>query len=163
MASRNSREYFELGGFVAIIVSLLLLGYEIRQNTLAVQSTTLQQHIAQHTQLVLAKLDNSELRASILKGQKGLEALTDTDIGLYGPYATNVMRNHFVAFELMRSGLLPESQWRTFQAALGRSLRRSRGDRELWALRRDEYSEEFQEMVDALVAEAELAEPKRIE
>ncbi len=163
MASGKSREYVELGGFAVIIVSLLLLGYEIRQNTLAVQSTTLQQHLAQHTQLVLAKLDNSELRASILKGQKGLEALTDTDIGLYGPYAANVMRNHFVAFELMRGGLLPEFQWRTFRAALGRSLRRSRGDRELWALRRDEYSEEFQEMVDALIAEAELAEPKRIE
>ena len=163
MASTKSRAYVELGGFVAIIVSLLLLVYEIRQNTLAVQTTALQQHFAQNTELVLAMLDNAELRASVLKGQKGLEALTDEDIGLYGPYAANVMRNHFVAFELMRSGLLPESQWRTFQAALGRSLRRSRGDRELWALRRDEYPKEFQEMVDALVTEAEMAEPKRIE
>ena len=75
MASGKSRESVELGGFAVIIVSLLLLGYEIRQNTLAVQSTTLQQHFAQHTQLILARLDNSELRASVIKGQKGLEAL----------------------------------------------------------------------------------------
>ena len=46
---------------------------------------------------------------------------------------------------------------------LGRGLRRSRGDRELWALRRGEYPPEFQEMVDALVVEAEKVEPKRIE
>ena len=163
MESRQSRKYVELGGFVALIVSLLLLVYEIRQNTLAVQSTTLQQHFAQHTELILARLNNADLRASTVNGRKGLDGLTDEEIGLYGPYATNVIRNHFIAFELMRSGLLPESQWRTFQAALGRSLRRSRGDRELWALRRDEYPEEFQEMVDRLVADAELAEPKRFE
>ena len=99
----------------------------------------------------------------MVKGQKGLETLTDEDIGLYGPYATNVIRNYFVGFEHMRSGLLPESQWRTFQAALGRSLRRSRGNRDLWSLRRDEYPREFQDMVDALVTEAEGADPKKLE
>jgi len=163
VVSGNSREYLELGGLVAIVLSLLLLVYEIRQNTLAVQSTTLQQHFAQHTELILARLDNPELRASMVKGQKGLDSLKDEDLGLYGPYATNVMRNHFVAFELMRSGLLPEPQWRTFRAALGRSLRRSVGNRDLWALRRAEYPDEFQRMVDELVAEAEKAEPTRIE
>ena len=163
MASTKSREYVEFGGLIAVIVSLLLLVYEIRQNTLAVQTSALQQHFAQHTELVLARLGNADLRASVRKGQEGLEALSDEEIGLYGPYASNVMRNHFVAFELMRSGLLPESQWRTFEAALGRSLRRSLGDRELWLLRRDEFPREFQDLVDAFLAEAETAEPLRIE
>ena len=163
MASRNWREHVELVGIIAIAVTLVLLIYEIRQNTLAVQSTTLQQHFAQHTELILARLSNAELRATMVKGQKGLETLTDEEIGLYGPYATNVIRNYFVGFEHMRSGLLPESQWRTFQAALGRSLRRSRGNRELWSLRRDEYPREFQDMVDALVTEAEEADPKKLE
>ena len=111
----------------------------------------------------MARLSNAELRATIVKGQKGLETLTDEDIGLYGPYATNVIRNYFVGFEHMRSGLLPESQWRTFQAALGPSLRRSRGNREHWTLRRDEYPREFQDMVDALVTEAEEADPNKFE
>jgi hypothetical protein len=163
VALTKSRDYFELGGFVAIIVSLLLLVYEIRQNTLAVQSTALQQHFAQHTELILGRLDNPALLTSIKNAQKGLDSLTDEDLALYGPYATNVIRNHFVAFELMRTGLLPKSQWRTFQAALGRGLRRSQGDREFWDLRRDEYPKEFQDMVDALVAESKIAEPKRIE
>ncbi len=163
MATTKPREYIEVGGFIAIIVSLLLLVYEIRQNTLAVQTTALQQHFAQHTELILARLDNVELRASVLKGQEGLEALSREEMGIFGPYASNAMRNHFVAFELMRSGLLPESQWRTFEAALGRSLRRSRGDRELWVLRRDEFPPEFQEVVDALIIEAESTEPASIE
>ena len=106
MATTKPREYIEVGGFIAIIVSLLLLVYEIRQNTLAVQTTALQQHFAQHTELILARLDNVELRASVLKGQEGLEALSREEMGIFGPYASNAMRNHFVAFELMRSGLM---------------------------------------------------------
>ncbi len=159
MAPRNRRESAELVGLIAIVVSLALLGYEIRQNTLAIQATALQQHFEQHTALILARLDNPDLRASLTKGSGGLNALTNKDLGLYGPYAASIMRNHFVAYELMRMGLLPESQWKTFQAALGRSLRWSLGNRELWKLRREEYPKEFQTMVDALVTEAENAEP----
>ena len=63
----------------------------------------------------------------------------------------------------MQSGLLPESQWRTFEAALGRAVRRSIGHRELWKLRRDEYSEEFRTMMDTLVATAETTEQSEFE
>ena len=80
MASEKWREYAEIVGLIAIVVSLLLLGYEIRQNTLAVQATALQQHFEQHTALMLARLDNSDLRASVTKGSKGLDALSVEDI-----------------------------------------------------------------------------------
>jgi hypothetical protein len=163
MAPRNRRESAELVGLIAIVVSLALLGYEIRQNTLAIQATALQQHFEQHTALILARLDNPDLRASLTKGSGGLNALTIEDLGLYGPYTASITRNHFVAYELMRSGILPESQWQTFRAALGRHLGRSLGARELWELRREEYTEEFRTMVDALVAEAETAEPSVFE
>ena len=163
MASRNWRESVELVGLIAIVVSLVLLGYEIRQNTLAVQATALQQHLEQHTVFVLARLDNPDLSLSVHKSREGLDAMTVEDLRLYGPYATNVMRNHFVAYELMRSGLLPESQWRTFRAALRRSLERSLGARELWKLRREEYTEEFRTLVDTFVAEVENAQSTVLE
>jgi hypothetical protein len=147
------REYAEIAGIVAVVVSLGLVAFEIRQNTLAIQTSALQQHYEQHTALILARLENAELRTAVSNGNDGLAGLSDVDFALYGPYAANTMRSHFIAFELMRTGLLPEEQWRTFQAALGRMLDRSQGDRELWVLRRDEYPEEFRSMVDALVAE----------
>lgn len=156
----KARDYVEYVGIAAVVASLLLLVFEIRQNTLAVQSTALQQHFAQHTNLILARLDNSQLQESIRRGAEGLDTLSDEDYGLYGPYASNAMRNHFVAFELMRSGLLPERQWKTFEAALGRSLQRSLGDRELWVLRRDEYPEDFRELVDRLISNAESSLPE---
>ncbi|MEQ8960456.1 MAG: hypothetical protein RLP02_21460, partial [Coleofasciculus sp. C2-GNP5-27] len=116
--NRDWRQTAELVGLAAIIVSLILLVYEIRQNTLSVQSTALQQHFDQHTSLMLARLDNPELRAVSSKATDGLSSLTVEELGLYGPYITNVMRNHFVAFELMQSGILPENQWLTFRESL---------------------------------------------
>jgi len=56
MASGKWRDNVEIAGLVTIVISIVLLGYEIRQNTLAVQATALQQHFEQHTALVLARL-----------------------------------------------------------------------------------------------------------
>ena len=163
MESRNWRGYVEIGGVAAIVVSLILLAYEIRQNTLAVQATALQQHFQQHAALVQVRLDNPALQAVYYGNARGgLDALTDDEGNLFIPYAANVMRNHFVAFELMQSGLLPESQWRTFEAALRRSLIDSQGARELWKRRRDEYSAEFQDLVDDIVSDAEANQPSEI-
>lgn len=156
--NRDWKPIAELVGLVAIIASLFLLMYEIRQNTISVQSTALQQHFDQHTSLMLARLDNSELRTASSKAADGLSALTVEELGLYGPYTTNVMRNHFIAFELMVSGILPESQWLTFRESLRRGLERSKGEREFWTDRRYEYTPEFQELVDDLVTQIENAE-----
>jgi len=42
MPSRNSREFVGLVGIIAFVVSLILPGYEIRQYTLAVLATAIQ-------------------------------------------------------------------------------------------------------------------------
>ena len=158
MAAGDLREHIELAGLIAIVISLVLLGYEIRQNTLAVQSSALQQHFEQHTALILARIDSPELQASLERGSKGRDSLTEEDTRVWSAYTASVIRNHFVAYELMRSGLLPESQWRTFHAALGRTFKNSVGARQLWQERRAEYSDEFRAMADALVKKAEMSE-----
>ena len=154
MAQGKLRDHIELASLIAIVVSIVLLGYEIRQNTTAVRATALQQHFAQHTSLMLARMDNPELRNAITLARDGLDALENDQSSLYVPYAANVIRDHFIAYELMRSDLLPEAQWHTYRAALERSLHRSQGSRELWKQRRQEYPDGFRTMVDALVADA---------
>ena len=163
MESRNLRGYVEIGGLAVIVVSLILLAYEIRQNTLAVQATALQQHFQQHAALVQMRLDNPALQASFFNARGGLDVLTEDERRLFVSYATNIVRNHFVAFELMQSGLLPKSQWRTFEAALRRNLIPSQGARELWEIRRGEYSGGFQDLVDDIVSDAEANQPSQID
>ena len=155
MVGKDWRGIAELVGLAAIIASLFLVVYEIRQNTISVQSTTLQQHFAQHSSLILARLDNPELLAATVKAADGSSELTIEERRLFGPYTTNVMRNHFIAFELMLSGILPEAQWNTFLESLRRGLERSKGERDYWNDRRGEYTPEFRELVDGLVTQIE--------
>ena len=173
MQSEKLREWAliaEIISAIAVVLSLIFLAFQIRDgtrqtalNTQAVQATALQQHFQQHTLLSLAQIQNPDLDAVLTKGQDGLAGLSSDERSNFIPFAASEMRNHFVAYELMRSGLLPESQWRTFEAALERLLNRSAGARELWEIRRDEYPEEFRALVDRLTNEAEGIESGGIE
>ncbi len=151
MKRKSLQRNIEIGGFVAIVMSLILLAYETRQNTLAVQASALQQHFEQHAALVSAGLENEQLRDADTKGLSGLENLDVSERNLFVPYNWNIMRSNFVAFELKQSGMLPESQWRTFEAALARRIKRSQGVRDLWSIRKKEFTEEFQALVDGII------------
>ena len=151
MKRKSLQRNIEIGGFLAIVLSLILLAYETRQNTLAVQASALQQHFEQHTALVSVGLENEQLRDAEAKGLSGLETLDYAELNLFVPYNWNIMRSYFVAFELKQSGMLPESQWRTFQAALARRIKRSQGARDLWSIRKKEFTEEFQALVHGLI------------
>jgi hypothetical protein len=61
MATRNWREIAELVGIFAIVVSLILLGYEVRQNTLAVRATAIQDATILGRQQILALAMDAEL------------------------------------------------------------------------------------------------------
>jgi len=97
---------------------------------------------------------NAELVAILINGRAGLDVHSENEYARYGHFAINQMRNHFAAHELMRTGLLPSGHWQTFAAALERSMHRSKGVRELWSQRRDEYPEEFRKLVDDIAAKA---------
>lgn len=103
-------------------------------------------------------VSNPSVLASLMKATDGFDELTDQERFVFSVYAASVLRNHFVAHELMQSGLLPRAQGQTFEAALRRAIQQYPGIRQLWALRRDEYPEGFRATVDALVSEAEAAE-----
>ena len=152
----------EIASAVAVVVSLIFLALQIKDgneqaklNTEAVRASTLQQHLRQHSMYVLEQANNAELAAIIIKGYAGLDSLSQQELAQYGPFVTNQMRNHFAAHELMRTGLLPSGHWQTFAAALERSMHRSKGVRELWAQRRNEFPEEFRKLVDDIAAKAE--------
>lgn len=154
MRDRSWRNWVEIGGFVAIVVSLVLVVLEIRQNTLAVRISSLQQHLQQHETLVITALENPDLLRIDTLGNAGLDALSEAELAPFILYNWNIIRNNFVAFELLQSGVLPRSQWRTFEAALERRIRRSAGLRDLWAERRGELPAEFRALVDDMVAAA---------
>jgi hypothetical protein len=149
--SDRLNRWLALAANIGVLVGIVFLAVEIRQNTIAVQTAALQQHFEQHTGLVMARVNNAELRAAFLKTTDGTEMLSAEEEAILAPYIISVIRNHFVAYELRESGLLPDSQWRTFRAALIGTMRRQ-FSRDIWrsflGRNPDVYSNEFQEVVD---------------
>ena len=82
-----------------------------------------------------------------------MSALNDDESLLFFPFATQHIRSFFVGYQMMQSGILPEDEWQTFEGALGRTLTRNSGYPDAWALRRHDYPENFQQLVDKLIDE----------
>ena len=158
MDSDRMNRWLTLAANIGVLVGIVFLAVEIRQNTIAVQSEALQQHFEQHTGLVMARVNSAELRVAFMKVADGYEMLSVEEQAIMAPYINSVIRNHFVAYELRESGLLPDSQWRTFRASLIGTMRRQ-ASRDIWRsfLGRypDVYSDDFQKVVDKAIEDAE--------
>jgi hypothetical protein len=164
MESDKVNRWLTLGANIGVIVGLLLLVFEIRQNTIAVQTNARQQHFDQHTTLVLARLENPVLLQALMKGSDGLEDLSNEDRAYFIPYTVNVFRNHFIAHDLWQNGILPDSQWNTLVTSIKATFRTSKGAREYWRRRQenepDEYSIEFVEFIDEILLALEKEAPQ---
>jgi hypothetical protein len=151
----------EIVSALAVVVSLIFLAYQVREganetalNTEAVQSTALLQFFEQHSELAFLTVLNAELRDVATKAKGGLENLTDEESGVFISLAGQRIRSYYVGYQMMRGGLLPEDDWRTFQESLGRLLIRNPGYAEVWKTRREDYPEDFQRTVDDLLLRA---------
>ena len=113
---------------------------------------------------MMTMVTDPDMFAVVTKADEyGLDVLSGQERQQYVAFAQSSLRNHFVAHELMASGLLQAAQGQTFEAALRRGVERSRGMRDLWELRRNEFSESFRLKVDALVQDAQPATSDAVE
>ena len=87
-----------------VIISLAMVAFEIRANTNAVVSQTIQSLAEQQGELALIGIDNPELRdAFTLASREGVEALSDDQVIIMNWFYTGVMRvteNRFRQFQL---------------------------------------------------------------
>jgi hypothetical protein len=87
-----------------VIVSLALVAYEIRANTNAVVSQTIQSLAEQQGELALIGIDNPALRDAFdTASREGVAALSDDQVSILRWFYTGVMRvteNRFRQFQL---------------------------------------------------------------
>lgn len=151
----------EIASAIAVVFSLIFLAIQIRDsteqtalNTEAIQSTALQQHFAQHSEFIFFPISDQNFRAVLTKARReGMSALNDDERLLFFPFAAQHIRSFFAGYQMMQSGILPEDEWQTFEGALGRTLSRNLGYPDVWAFRRHDYPDDFQQLVDKLIDE----------
>ncbi|MEJ2239650.1 MAG: hypothetical protein P8X82_15245 [Gemmatimonadales bacterium] len=147
----------EIIGGLAVLIGLVFVGLELRQNTLAQRVTATQTLVADYENAV-DRLANDQRSACIyVRGSNGLENLTGIERYQFFVMWFHLLRAaeqlHYYSLE----GMVEPRIWRGFQRQLDEVVRYP-GVRQYWELRRDWYSDEFQGFVDEIVERVPAAE-----
>ena len=147
-----SRESLAAAG---VILSLGFVAFEVRQNTRAVRSQTLQAIAEQAAELSLVGVESPELRTAFQKGWSGTPLTSNeaTALGWFYAATMRVTENRFRQFQL---GILDES---TLQEIGGHAPAfRNPFFKEWWPTRRFQFSPDFVEYVESALLTLEVAE-----
>jgi len=134
-------------GGVAVVVSLIYLAVQIRQNTRSVRAASFQALSESHSDRTLRLAENSELHHLWACGLRG-DPLSDEDALRFGSIMLSLIRLSSNAFVQYRSGLLTEDQWQGFRR-MPVVLLSSKGGGAWWARTRATFGEEFGAYIDA--------------
>lgn len=146
----------EIVSGVAIVVSLIFLILEIRENTDATRASTRESITERVERLTLTVATNPGL-AGILARDEGFARLgaagefTPAETMQLRGFLTALMRNTEEAFLQMKEGRLEESYFRGRLAGMVLMVSFGAG-RELYESQRGDYDDEFQELIDREIA-----------
>ena len=133
---------------LGVIASLAVVAYEVRQNTMAVRSQTLQSISEQATQLSFIGVENPELRVALSKAGDGdFTDLTPGESTILAWYYAGVMRVTENRFRQTRLGVLDQE---SIQQLGGHApVFRSPYFKSWWPRRRYQFSSDFIEYVES--------------
>lgn len=137
-------------GQVAVVGSLVYVGYEIRLNTRVAQSQSHQELVGLIMSIgdpVINEIENvTELRA---RADSGLTRLSDADRTRFQTLSNRTMVLFELAYYQWQDGLLDDDVWAAVQASLERSFERP-GFVAYWGDDRPVFGSEFVDFVDTL-------------
>jgi len=139
-----------IGSFVsgvAVLVSLIYLGLQVRQYALAQRATarqSVQAFMRQHQRMLM----DSNLAAIFLRGLGAEAGMTDVELMQFHAMVRDWLSFHEESFWLNSRGMLDDDGLKTANAGLGVLLRYP-GFRAAWRLSRFSFSKGYGELVDA--------------
>jgi hypothetical protein len=136
------KETAEVLGVLGVIASMIFVGVEIRQNTNAVHGATLQAVSQQSLDLVMAGLDNPELRSAFAAAKSG--QLSPEQRNLMGWFFSAKLRADENRFRQIELGILSPS---TFLQMSNHAAYRTPHFAEYWARNSNIYAADFQDIV----------------
>jgi hypothetical protein len=146
----------EMIGGLAIIVSLIYVGLQIKQNTKATQVATSQAFIDMHSVVILPIACDKEFRDIYWRGLNGLSNLQGSETAAFGAWTVQALRAWESFYFQWKAGAFDDHLWSGFRTQLG-DLFGYAGMREMWKMRSHQFSEEFH----VVVAEAISSEHTR--
>jgi hypothetical protein len=141
----------EIASAFAVVLSLVYVGYELRQNTNAVLSDT-QGSLLQLVHGVHAWLQSESFADIAVRGDEDYASLTPPERRQYDTYTRQLLDVWEHAYYNNRAGLMEDDLWEAWENAfesIGHSWR------PVWARDKKWYGKEFREYVDSRLSHAQ--------
>ena len=141
----------EIAGALAVVASLIFVGFQIRQNTIVNRAGTLQANADYwlHHMTAMMSGENGKLYA------KGTTALTDLTNAEFGRFFL-LCRATFMGLENQhyqyRIGLMDASAYAGYELTIREQLAAFAGIRAMWKIVKHTYGVEFQEFMDEQIS-----------
>lgn len=142
----------EILGSAAVLVTLVYLTVQTRQNTASVQANTRQAILDSDQQFLIKIIENPEIYLSRYKPE-----LSEQDKVRLGAYLVMFIRMRENNWLQYRNGVLDQVTWDSYRSSIARVMSDSRS-RSWWQNYRQPFNSEFIAMVDELLASAPVEE-----
>lgn len=140
----------EVIGAIAVVVSLLYLAWQVRQNTESVHASAVDSTINYSMAVRQSVFESQELTKIYLDGSNDPQSLSEHDLFRFRLVIHNMLLSHWNIFSQLRFAGLASETW-TSQRPTVRRLLSSDGGRWFWENYRDEFESSFQEEIDQIL------------
>ena len=145
---------------IAVLVTLIYLAVEIRQNTTAVKGSTLAGNTEIWTSLLLQVADSENL-GSYVSGSTGNADIKPKEFTQFLFYCRVIFVSFENQFYQYTNGTLDSEIYQGYERSLSHELLVYRGFRMYWSLYRHVFSPAFVERVDRLIESLPEVSPAR--
>lgn len=154
----DRKEVRETIGVTAVVLSLLFVGLEMRQNTKILQAQTRDAITSKQLETVSWAATDLQTSRIFRIGWDGTEALDPDEAWQFMTLAQGIMREWENSHYQARLGLFTREEIEARQEAWRQNMVASAGFREVWEGQRLRFAESFRAVVDSFVAGTESGE-----
>jgi hypothetical protein len=147
----------EFIGGIAVVVSLIYLASQIRQNSKLLRASTASISNETGSRIGILCADNPEVARVYWAGLADRSALSTPDRQRFDPLIGTFMNGFQQEQQFARDGIIPPSFWRSRLRGTRWQLQQP-GMQQWWAEWRKIYDDEFIALVEAMIREGEPAD-----
>ena len=147
MNIENLANYAEVIGGIAVLVSLIYLGFQVRSNT---RSSLSQTNMMTHESLANISLEigkDAELSSLVRRGLLGYNELDVDERFQFLTLLTSLFRRYENVFYQNEKGLLENELWQGYSHSMTSYLNTD-GGKQFWNFRKDSFSHSFGEFLE---------------
>lgn len=157
---KRFENWINVAASIGVILGILFLGLEIRQNTEMMRSQA--RDAITDKQMMFSEwvTTEPEMAAAIVAASQGLDTMDPEHLIMYSYFMAGVWREWENSYYQFQQGLFDPAEFEP-RIVRWQSQMQSRASRTLWASNRDWYAPGFRARVDAIVADIERAAGNR--